>query len=142
LDEAIDVCRRLWTEATVAHQGEFFQFPAVAFEPKPVQSPLPISIGGESTQALRRAVRLAEGWMGMAHTPETAAQQVAVIRRLDAEAGREAPPVRVTVVGELSSEQPPSAWADAGVDRLIVHPWARTRDAVGALTTLADQYLS
>ncbi len=39
VDEAIDVCKRLWTESEVAHDGEFFRFHAVAFEPKPVQRP-------------------------------------------------------------------------------------------------------
>src|SRR5579864_6171555 len=36
VDEALTVCRRLWTEATVEHHGEFFDFAPVAFEPKPV----------------------------------------------------------------------------------------------------------
>ena len=58
LDEAIGVCRRLWTEETVAHDGPHFPFAEVAFEPKPVQRPIPIFIGGESLPALRRAGRL------------------------------------------------------------------------------------
>ena len=39
LDEAIAVCRRLWTEETVAHDGPTFPFAEVAFEPKPTNSP-------------------------------------------------------------------------------------------------------
>ncbi len=65
LDEAIEVCRRLWTEETVAHDGPNFPFAEVAFEPKPVQRPIPIHIGGESAAALRRAGRLGDGWIGM-----------------------------------------------------------------------------
>jgi probable F420-dependent oxidoreductase len=140
LDEAIEVCRRLWTEPVVEHHGEFWDFPAVAFEPKPIQSPLPIAIGGESKPALRRAARLADGWMGMAHTPGTAAAQVKILRRLEDEVGRTEPPVRVSVVGELTAEQPLAAWQEAGVDRLIVHPWTRTKDAIDGVTRLADEH--
>jgi probable F420-dependent oxidoreductase len=53
LDECIDVCRKLWTEPQVAHQGEFFRFDAVGFEPKPSPS-MRIHVGGESPAALRR----------------------------------------------------------------------------------------
>ena len=49
VDEAIEVCKRLWTEPTVTHHGEFFSFDDVVFEPKPVQQPRPpILVGGES----------------------------------------------------------------------------------------------
>jgi probable F420-dependent oxidoreductase len=142
LDEAIQVCRRLWTEPSIEHHGEFFQFPAVAFEPKPIQNPLPVSIGGESRAALRRAARFAQGWMGMQHSPETAAEQVRALRKLEVEVGRIEPPVMVTVVGEISAEHPPDAWAEAGVDRLVVHPWSRTREAIGSITALAEQFFS
>src|SRR5256714_14911747 len=59
LDEAVEVCKRLWSEETVEHHGEFFDFDAVAFEPKPVQQPWrPIHQGCESDAALRRVARL------------------------------------------------------------------------------------
>jgi probable F420-dependent oxidoreductase len=47
LDEALQVCLRLWTEDTVEHRGRFFTFEAVKFEPKPDQKPHPpLIIGG------------------------------------------------------------------------------------------------
>jgi probable F420-dependent oxidoreductase len=142
LDEALTVCRRLWTETWVEHRGEFFDFPPVAFEPKPVQVPLPVSIGGESRAAFRRAARGGQGWMGMEHTPETAAAQIQVLRHLEREVGRSESPVEVTVVGELDEVQSPHAWASAGVDRLIVHPWKRSSEAVDSLSSLSSEFLS
>lgn len=142
LDEAIDVCKRLWTEPTIEHHGQHYDFPPVAFEPKPVQSPPPIVIGGESKAALRRAARRAEGWIGMQHTPATAAAQVAALRQHEEEQGREGPPVKVTVMGEVSAEQPAEAWEQAGVDRLIVVPWTRTREALDGIRRFADEHLS
>lgn len=72
LDEAIEVCKRLWTDDVIEHHGEFYDFGPVMFEPKPVQDPHPpLVIGGESDRALRRAARSCDGWIGMSHTPET-----------------------------------------------------------------------
>lgn len=139
LDEAIDVCTRLWTEPVIEHHGKFFDFPPVAFEPKPVQARLPIHIGGESAAALRRTARVADGWLGMVHTPGTVTAQVRRLRRFEDEAGRAKPPATVTVFGVIDADQPLAAWEDAGVSRLIVAPWTRSRDAARAIETLAGQ---
>ena len=47
VDEAIEVCKKLWTEETVDHHGEFFDFEGAVFVPKCVQQPWPpILVGG------------------------------------------------------------------------------------------------
>ena len=69
VDEAIDVCRRLWSEEVVEHHGEFFDFAPVRFEPKPHQAGgPPLHIGGDGPAALRRAARVGAGWIPMNHT--------------------------------------------------------------------------
>jgi probable F420-dependent oxidoreductase len=141
LDEAITVCRRLWTEPVIEHHGPSFDFGPVGFEPKPVQLPLPLHVGGESEAAMRRAARLAEGWLGMVHTPTTARSCIAHIRRYSDEVGRTAPPVRIGVVGVVDAEQPLAAWEDAGVDTVIVAPWERSRDATAGLRRFAEEHL-
>jgi len=142
LDEAIDVCRRLWTEETVAHDGRFFAFPEVAFEPKPVQQPIPIYIGGESAVALRRAGRLGDGWIGMGHTPDTAAVAIATIRSHMVEAGRAHAPFEVTVGGECATGDDIAAWESAGVDRLIVTPWTRSAEVLDGMELFASRFLA
>jgi probable F420-dependent oxidoreductase len=143
LDEAITVTRRLWTEEVIEHHGEFYDFAPVMFEPKPVQRPHPpILIGGESERALRRAARLGDGWIGMSHTPESAAVQVARLRALEAEHGRADRPVQVTVMGAVDSPGDVERWAEAGVDRLIVVPWTSSRQALDGMRRFADTFLS
>jgi probable F420-dependent oxidoreductase len=142
LEEAIGVCRRLWTEETVAHDGTYFPFAEVAFEPKPVQRPIPISIGGESPVALQRAGRLGDGWIGMGATPETAAAAVAVIRAHREEAGRLSAPFEVTVGGACATADDVVAWEEAGVDRLIVSPWQRTAEVLGAMESFAARFIA
>ncbi len=36
VDEAIDICRALWSEEFVEHHGAFFDFAPVVFNPKPI----------------------------------------------------------------------------------------------------------
>jgi probable F420-dependent oxidoreductase len=139
LDEAIGVCKRLWTEASVEHHGEFFDFEAVMFEPKPIQKPWPpLHVGGESEAALRRAARLGDGWYGLVHTVESAGRRVARLRDLRAEAGREREPLEITIGGQVESRDDVKRFEDAGVDRLVVTPWRRSREAVDGLRRFAD----
>lgn len=142
LDEALDVCTRLWTEEVVEHHGEFFDFGPVMFEPKPVQRPRPpVHVGGESDAALRRAARAGDGWIGITHTVESVARPVALLRRWREEAGRAEQPFEVTVGGPVESRDDVSRWEDAGVDRLIVSPWARSREAVDGMGRFAERLL-
>lgn len=139
LDECIEVCRRLWTEAVVEHHGEFFDFEPVAFEPKPFQDVMPMAAGGESIAAMRRAARL-DGWMGLSHTPESATPIVAKYRAIEASlrAGHRG---TVSVAGECLDDDELGRWRDAGVDRLIVAPWDRSPNALQGLRTFAARFV-
>jgi probable F420-dependent oxidoreductase len=139
LDECLAVCKRLWTEEVIEHRGEFYEFGPVMFEPKPVQKPWPpLHVGGDSEAALRRAAFHADGWYGLQTSIEGASAQVARLRELRREAGREGPPVEVTLGGELRGPDDVKRWEDAGVDRLVVSPWRRSREAVEGLRRYAD----
>jgi probable F420-dependent oxidoreductase len=139
LDENLAVCRRLWTEDVISHRGEFYEFGPVRFEPKPVQKPHPrIHVGGESAAALRRAAT-AGGWYGLQTTPEGAAAVVRRLHELRRETGREAESFEVTLGGELREPGDVERFAAAGVDRLVVSPWRRSRDAVEGLRRYADR---
>lgn len=138
LDEAIGVCRRLWTDEIIEHHGEFYDFAPVMFEAKPPQQPPPIIVGGESPAALRRAARLGDGWVGMDHTIESVTNAIATIDKYREEAGRRDLPFEVTVGGPVASEDDVKRWEDAGVDRLIVAPWRRSPEAIDGLRAFSD----
>jgi probable F420-dependent oxidoreductase len=139
LDEALAVCERLWSEEVVEHHGEFFDFAPVMFEPKPVQRPRPrIHVGGESPAALRRAARY-DGWYGLSHTPQSAAERVATLRSLRREQGREGVPFEVTLGGRAEAPEEIEAFAAAGVDRLVVSPWRRSSECIEGLRRYAER---
>jgi probable F420-dependent oxidoreductase len=63
--EGIGVMKALWTQPTATFAGEYWQLAGIAQEPKPVQRPHPpLWFGARESAALRRAVRLGNGWMG------------------------------------------------------------------------------
>jgi probable F420-dependent oxidoreductase len=141
LDEALEVCCRLWSEQTIEHHGEFYDFAPVRFEPKPVQRPRPrIHVGGESPAALRRAARY-EGWYGLVHDPESAGERVAALRELRRAAGRSREPFEVTISAAAPTREEVEAFAAAGVDRLVVAPWRRSCEFGEALAELAARCL-
>jgi probable F420-dependent oxidoreductase len=90
-NEGVAVMRALWTEARVEHDGVFWHLDGVAMEPKPFQKPgPPIWFGGGHPDAVRRAVRQADGFIGAGSaTTSQFADQVAVARAALAEAGRD-----------------------------------------------------
>jgi probable F420-dependent oxidoreductase len=143
VDEALEICRRLWSEPTVTHHGEFFSFDEVVFEPKPVQQPRPpILVGGESKAALRRAARLGDGWLGMGHTFESAEQQIGVLRKFLAEYGPRGagdPDFQIVVGGAVEDRAAVTRWEDLGVTRLLVSPWKRSREAIEGLHRFAER---
>jgi probable F420-dependent oxidoreductase len=141
VDEAIEVCRRLWTDEVIEHHGRFFDFAPVAFEPKPVQPGGPaLHIGGDGAAALRRAATVGAGWIPMNHSLEQLPPAVARLAELAEEHGR-TDPVQVTLAGDVRSPGDVARYAEAGVDRLLVRPWARSSEAVDSLRRFADEVL-
>jgi probable F420-dependent oxidoreductase len=63
LEEQLEVLRALWTQPLVTFAGRHHQLDRVGINPLP-RRPIPIFMGTKgSTEALRRVVRLADGWM-------------------------------------------------------------------------------
>jgi probable F420-dependent oxidoreductase len=90
--EGITVMKALWTEPRATFHGEFWQLENAPMEPKPFQKPYPpLWFGGASEPALRRAVRMGDGFFGAGSSPTaTFAEQVKIVRAALAEAGRAA----------------------------------------------------
>jgi probable F420-dependent oxidoreductase len=64
MDEYLRCLQALWTQDPVEFAGEFYTVPRSHVGPPPVQRPHPpILLGGSAAPALRRAGRLAQGWI-------------------------------------------------------------------------------
>jgi probable F420-dependent oxidoreductase len=138
VDEALAVCHRLWTDRVIEHHGEFFDFDAVMFEPKPVQrGGPPIHIGGDGPAAMRRAATIADGWIPMNHTIEEIPAAAAKIASMRTRPGK----VEITLGVGISSVDDVRRCEDAGIDRVLVRPWSRSREAIEGLHRFADAIL-
>jgi probable F420-dependent oxidoreductase len=109
MDECLRCLRLVWTEELVEFRGEFYAIPASRIDPKPVQRPHPpVLVGGYSAAAMRRAVSLADGYIG-GNVP--LAELAPVIERLRAaarEAGRDPDGVPIVARGAVSLRDRPA----------------------------------
>jgi probable F420-dependent oxidoreductase len=103
LEETFAVLRALWAEDPVSFTGRFTQVPPSRFDPKPVQRPSPpLLIGGTAEPALRRAGRIADGWISSSRFDlRDLALAVATFRAAAEEAGRDVDAQRFVVRGVL-----------------------------------------
>ena len=139
VDEAIEICKRLWTDDEVSYKGEFFDFEPVMFEPKPVQKPWPpILVGGESKAALRRAAKHCDGWIGMNNDFERGARLIRELRELLDEEGRDATSFQFCLGASISSPDDVKRWEEIGATRMVFAPWRRSREAIAGLRAFAE----
>jgi len=121
--EYVSVLRHLWAPGQSEFSGEFYEVPRGSVEPKPVQpGGPPILLGGMAPAALRRAGRIADGWVTSSRTDlSRIADGVAVIREAAKEAGRDPGALRIICRGVVRA----GAEAQApGGERLLLsgHP--------------------
>jgi len=139
-DEFLDLAKRLWSEELVRYDGEYFKLPqACRLDPKPVQAQLPILVGGHSKPAFRRAARFGTGWYGFALTPEQTAPMLEQLDEALAQAGRSRAGFEIIVTPGRESDEDFDAFAEMGVDRLVLHMGSQAPERLDArLQSLAE----
>jgi probable F420-dependent oxidoreductase len=63
-EEMVDILRLAWSGEPVKYQGHFYSMDVGPIGPRPIQSRIPIWFGGSAQPALRRAGRIADGFIG------------------------------------------------------------------------------
>ena len=128
IEEQIEVMRALWTRELVTFEGRWHRVPDAGINPLPVQRPIPVWMGGESEPVLRRAARLADGWLPHFKPGPEAQAIVDRLHRLIKDAGHE--PGAFGIEGRFTlSQVSPDTWskeleawrAMRGVTHLCVH---------------------
>jgi probable F420-dependent oxidoreductase len=100
-EEYVAALRALWAQGVSSFSGEFYTVPPCRAEPKPVQpGGPPVLLGGGAEPALRRAGRLADGWVTSSRTDlSRIAEGVNVVRGAAREAGRDPEAIRIICRG-------------------------------------------
>jgi probable F420-dependent oxidoreductase len=146
-DEQIGLLRRLWTERSVTHKGEYETVTGAGIAPAPVQRPIPLWFGAESAPAYRRAGRLGDGWFPQVQPGPELDQARAQVDRAATEAGRD--PATLGMEGRIGWTGDPDAlghaaeaWRAAGASHLTVSTMraglATVDDHLAAITRAAE----
>ena len=101
MDEYLRCLEALWTQDPVEFAGEFYTVPRSHLAPRPVQRPHPpVLLGGTAAPALRRAGRLAQGWISSSRQDlARIGACVETVRDGAREAGRDPEAVQILVRG-------------------------------------------
>jgi probable F420-dependent oxidoreductase len=137
-DESLELLKLLVSREQVSFSGQFFSVESASAGPVPAK-PLDIWVGGSAPEGLRRAGRLADGWLGSFLAPAEAGAAREQIQAAAADAGREIEPDHFGIsLAVADGEIPPEMRVAVdrrrpGVDpeRLIPVGWAALRDAIG-----------
>jgi probable F420-dependent oxidoreductase len=153
-DEVIEALRVLWSGADVSHHGKHFNFDDVSAFPLPLRpsSGVPIMVCGNTSPAARRAGRLGDGWMPMNMEPDDFISQLALVRRVAEEFGREAkdieisygiPPLTDQYDRLMSDPGEIRRYEDMGISRIMLAPPAQDLSTLSeALQAFSDNIMS
>jgi F420-dependent oxidoreductase-like protein len=101
LDEACQVIKLLFAETKSNFGGEYYQLEDASLEPKPVQSPLPLLIGGGGERVtLKITARYADEW-NVWGTVETLRHKMAILDQHCEDLGRDPGSIKRTAVALL-----------------------------------------
>jgi probable F420-dependent oxidoreductase len=88
-NESLEIIRACWRDETITYHGKHFQYDNIVVEPKPIQQPPEVWLGGIADSELRRVGRLAEGWLPSFVTPQDAERGWAMVNEVAASHNRE-----------------------------------------------------
>ncbi len=136
--EQIELLRKLWAEPLVSFEGEFDTVDRIALNPQPTGGRIPIWLGGFADVALRRAAKIADGFI-FADGAGDAFTQVETLKTYLAEEGR--PLDGFVLHNNMLKPKDPAAvaetalrWRDAGGTHVSVN-------TMGMGLTTADAHI-
>jgi probable F420-dependent oxidoreductase len=122
LRERVEAIKAIWTQEEASYHGEFVNFDRIWSYPKPVQKPHPpVILGGHGPKTMRRVVRYCEGWMPLPSRSGDLAAEIAQLRTLAAEAGRDPKSIEVSLYWIPPDREQVRKFQELDVARLIFH---------------------
>jgi probable F420-dependent oxidoreductase len=126
-DEYVAAMRALWAGPHAEFHGEFVDFPPVTCSPRPVQTRIPILVGGDTPAALRRAVRIADGYFPGESDPARLGDLLERLRAVADELGRDPGEIEINANFGATAGDPLERvehLRDLGVGRIMVPGFA------------------
>jgi F420-dependent oxidoreductase-like protein len=137
LDEACHVLRLLWTEKRANFEGEHYTLTEAQNEPKPLQSPMPLWIGGSGEKrTLRIVAEHATGWNTFHGEPAEYRHKLDVLERHCADVGRDPAEIRKQVV--MRTDVAAAMTSEQIVEALLPHKQMGVEDFLVSARPPAD----
>ncbi len=146
LEEALPVCKQMWSKEQGPYDGKHHQLVETICSPPPIQPGGPrILIGGSGERkTLRLVAQYADACNLFAPDPETVAHKLDVLARHCSDLGRDPATVEKTMIGQWDSFDPGflpamQAYTALGVEQVTLTPM--TEDPAGWVTQVCEQVL-
>lgn len=148
LEEALQVCRQMWSDNDGPYEGKHYQLAETICEPRPIRRPQILIGGGGEKKTLRLAAQYADVWNrnGTVLKPDDLEQKMDVLHRHCETIGRDPAEIRKTVGlfadpfadldGYLRTVE---HCAELGFDLIHAGPLPGNRDPVGFVRRLCDE---
>ena len=129
LREYVEAMRALWTEDVASYEGRFVSFGGSWAYPKPVQPHIPLLAGANGTERTFSWIAAnADGWITTPYENDLT-DQVNLLNKHWADAGREGKPYIVALGGRADPERV-ARLAALGVDEVVIGVPDKDEDAV------------
>ena len=126
-DEYIDAMRALWAGPHAEFHGEFVDFEPATCSPRPVNGNIPILVGGDTDAAIRRAVKLADGYFPGEGDAEKLGALITKVRNAAEDAGRDPNSIEINALFGAQMADPVAGveqMKEIGVGRIMVPAFA------------------
>jgi probable F420-dependent oxidoreductase len=97
VEESLQAFRTLFSQRIASYHGRYYQFEDVEMYPKPLQDPLPIYIGGNHHNAMKRVISYGNGWLPAVLPPNELRKRTAHLKDMAEECGRDFTDIDIAV---------------------------------------------
>ena len=121
-DDYIQALRKAWSGEVVEHQSDFVDWSGFKSYPLPIQSPLPLVIGGSKGKVFERVARYGQGWYSPTTNLADITQLMAPLDAACEKYGRDRSSIEVSSmwVPQMEPVDMLARYEEIGVDRLVV----------------------
>jgi probable F420-dependent oxidoreductase len=135
LREIVEIMKLAWSEERFDYNGKHYSYSSIAVTPKPAR-PIPVLVGGFVDEAIRRAGRIADGYLSSRAAPDRVAQAFAMASEERKKAGKSGEPIVGLLQNSFVTEDPERDWdmvkAGAGHQLGVYSGWRAGTDVKGA----------
>ena len=148
-DEYIAAMRELWKGPHAEFHGDFVNFNPVTCSPRPVNGDIPVIVGGDTDVAIRRAVKLADGYFPGEGDAERLGALLGRLRAAAEAADRDPSSIAINAMFGQRYAEPEKGveeMRELGVDRIMIPAFFfagpggldRMDELAGRITPLAN----